>query len=193
MEEIKLVQQLKRRDKNAFDALYETYKDILLRMAYLVSGNREDAEDIVQETFVKCYLHIGELKKEEGFRPWLFQILYRTAYRHVKKRGREIPGEDIGMQAMATDEVTSLDQIVKSETEKIIIDAVRQLDMKHRAVIVMYYYNELSAKEIAKVLGCSQGTVKSRLHNGRKKLKGLLEVEEEGGRTYGKQKGLHYS
>ncbi|WP_342758148.1 RNA polymerase sigma factor [Kineothrix sedimenti] len=193
MEELRLVQQLKGGDKAAFDALYENYKNILLRMAYLVSGNRNDAEDIVQETFVKCYLHIGELKKDEGFRPWLFQILYRTAYRQTKKRGREIPDEDIDMQAEATDGVTSLDKLVRNETEKMISDAVQGLDIKHRTVIVLYYYNELSAGEIAKVIGCTQGTVKSRLHNARKKLKGILKAQEEGGKEYEKQKGLHYS
>lgn len=84
MDEKELVQRLKGGDKAAFDALYEKYKNILLRMAYLISGQIFDAEDVVQETFVKCFLHIGELKKEEGFRSWLFQILYHTAYRHQK-------------------------------------------------------------------------------------------------------------
>lgn len=84
MDEKELVQRLKGGDKAAFDALYEKYKNILLRMAYLVSGQMFDAEDVVQETFVKCFLHIGELKKEEGFRSWLFQILYRTAYCYQK-------------------------------------------------------------------------------------------------------------
>lgn len=184
MEEIKLVQQLKAGDKRAFDTLYEVYKNILLRMAYLVSGNMSDAEDIVQETFVKCYLHIGGLKKAEGFKPWLFQILYRTAYRQTKKRGREIPKEDMGVQAESTDGVTPLDRIVRTEKEKMVYDAVQGLDVKHRTAIVMYYYNEMTAKEIARILGCTQGTVKSRLHNARKKLKGALETEQEGGREH---------
>lgn len=68
MDEKEWVRRLKGGDKEAFDVLYEKYKNILLRMAYLVSGQMYDAEDIVQETFVKCFLHIGELKKEEGFR-----------------------------------------------------------------------------------------------------------------------------
>lgn len=72
MDEKELVQRMKAKDKTAFDALYEKYKNTLLRMAYLVSGQMYDAEDIVQETFVKCFLHIGDLKKNEGFRPWLF-------------------------------------------------------------------------------------------------------------------------
>ena len=180
MEETKLVKQFKSGDKAVFDALYEIYKNILLRMAYLVSGNLYDAEDIVQETFVKCYLHIGDLKKPEGFKSWLFQILYRTAYRQVKKRGREIPDEDMPAKADATDGMTSLDRMIQTETQKQINDAVQMLGFKHRAVVVMYYYNEMSTKEIAKILECTEGTVKSRLFTSRKKLKKALETMQEG-------------
>lgn len=186
MEETKLVQQLKAGEKEAFDALYEKYKNILLRMAYLVSGQIDDAEDIVQETFVKCYLHIGELKKEEGFRAWLFQILYRTAYRQIKKSRREIPDDEIGIQADVTDGITSLDRIIQTEKERQVKQAVQLLDFKHRAVVVLFYYNEMSTKEIAKVLGCTEGTVKSRLFTARKKLKKKLQQLEEGGDRYEK-------
>lgn len=168
MDESKLVQRLKDGDSQAFDALYEKYKNILLRMAYLVIGSIDDAEDIVQETFVKCFLHIGELKKNEGFRSWLFQILYRTAYRWKKKSRREIPDEDIGIQADATDGVTSLDRIIQTENEMQINRAVQSLDIKHRMVVVLFYYNDMHTKEIAKVLGCTESTVKSRLFTARK-------------------------
>lgn len=191
MDEIKLVQQFKRGDKPAFDALYEKYKNILLRMAYLVSGSLADAEDIVQETFVKCYLHIGELKKPEGFKPWLFQILYRTAYSHAKKRRREIPSEDIALQADTADRHTPLDRMMESEAEKAVKDAIGSLDLKHRAVVVMYYYNELSTKEIAGILECSEGTVKSRLFMARKKLKEILM--QNGGKSNEKKHNPYFS
>lgn len=191
MDEIKLVQQFKRGDKPAFDALYEKYKNILLRMAYLVSGSLADAEDIVQETFVKCYLHIGELKKPEGFKPWLFQILYRTAYSHGKKRRREIPSEDIALQADAADGHTPLDRMIESEVEKTMKDAIGSLDLKHRAVVAMYYYNELSTKEIAGILECSEGTVKSRLFMARKKLKEILM--QDGGKSNEKKHKPYFS
>lgn len=184
MDEKELVQRLKGGDKAVFDALYEKYKNILLRMAYLISGQIFDAEDVVQETFVKCFLHIGELKKEEGFRSWLFQILYHTAYRHQKKRGREIPDEQIAIRADATDGMTSLDRIIKTENEKQVHDAVQSLDFKHRAVVVLYYYNEMTAKEIARTLGCTEGTVKSRLFAARKKLRGKLMMNGKGGGSY---------
>lgn len=186
MSEKELVQRLKGGDKTAFDVLYEKYKNILLRMAYLVSGQIFDAEDIVQETFVKCFLHIGELKKEEGFRSWLFQILYRTAYRHEKRRRREIPDEQIAIHADATDGITSLDRIIRTESEKQVHDAVQSLDFKHRAVVVLYYYNEMTAKEIARALGCTEGTVKSRLFAARKKLGKKLMMFGKGDGSYEK-------
>ncbi len=185
MDEKELVRRLKSGDRDAFDALYEKYKNILLRMAYLVSGQIFDAEDIVQETFVKCFLHIGELKKEEGFKPWLFQILYRTAYRQAKKRKREIPDEDIAVRTDATDGVTSLDRIIRTENERLVNGAVQSLDFKHRSVVVLYYYNEMTTKEIARILGCTEGTVKSRLFAARKKLKEKLAACGEGGRGHG--------
>lgn len=192
MEEIKLVQRFKDGDKAAFDALYEKYKNILLRMAYLVSGQMSDAEDIVQETFVKCYLHIGELKKDEGFKAWLFQILYRTAYRQLKKRKREILSEDMNIQTDATDGTTSLDRIIKTETERQVSSAVGTLDFKHRTVVIMYYYNDMSTKEIAEVLGCTDGTVKSRLFTARKKLRAKLLDTKKGGSEYEKEQGFYF-
>lgn len=192
MDETKLVECMKAGDRQAFDTIYEKYKNILLRMAYLVSGSVDDAEDIVQETFVKCYMHIGELRQNTGFQSWLFQILYRTAYRYAKKSRREIPDEDAGIQADATNGVTSLDQIIRSETRQMIKHAVHSLSFRHRTVVVLFYYNDMSVKEIAGVLGTTEGTVKSRLFSARKKLSRSLKQLEEGGREYEKRTGTYF-
>ena len=80
--------------------------------------------------------------------------------------------------------MTSLDRIIKTENEKQVHDAVQSLDFKHRAVVVLYYYNEMTAKEIARTLGCTEGTVKSRLFAARKKLRGKLMMRGKGGGSY---------
>lgn len=85
VEEKELVRKMKDGEKNAFDELYSLYCKPLLRTVYLIVGNRSDAEDIVQETFVKVFLYAKELKKEEGFRTWLYQIATRTAWELGKK------------------------------------------------------------------------------------------------------------
>ncbi len=190
MDEIKLVCCMKAGDRQAFDRLYEAYKDTLLRMACLVSGSMDDAEDIVQETFVKCYLNIGSLREPAGFRSWLYQILYRTAYVYAKKKKREIPDEHAGIQADDTNGITSLDYVLQSETQRMVHSAVHSLQFKQRAVVVLFYYNDLPVKEIARILGITEGTVKSRLFTARKKLGERLKQLAEGGGEYEKKSGI---
>ncbi len=169
-----LVQQLKEGKREAFDLLYEKYKNLAIRTAYLITGNLSDSEDIVQETFVKVYLHIAELKNDSGFKPWMMQILVRTAYRTGKKNSREIPDDDMEGRMENQTVISPLGQMMKREEAEMISGAVASLPVKQRTVVVLYYYNELSVTEIAALLGCREGTVKSRLHTARKCLKGVL-------------------
>ena len=177
MEDEILVQQLKEGSREAFDLLYEKYKNLVIRTAYLITGNRSDSEDVAQETFVKVYLHIAELKNDAGFKPWMMQILVRTAYRTGKKKSREVPDDEIDRLSECAALVSPLGQMIKREEAEMISRAVAALPMKQKAVVVLYYYNEFSVGEIAKLLNCREGTVKSRLHTARKLLKGELESQ----------------
>ena len=180
MEDEILVQQLKKGNRVAFDLLYEKYKNLVIRTAYLITGNRSDSEDVAQETFVKVYLHISELKNDSGFKPWMMQILVRTAYRMCKKRGKEVPDEEAERlsedQAVSSRSILSpLGQMIKQEEAEMISEAVAALPVKQRTEVVLYYYNEFSVSAIAEMLNCREGTVKSRLHTARKFLKRELE------------------
>lgn len=95
MKEEILVEQLKAGNKEAFDILYEKYQNLAVRTAYLIMGNLADSEDVVQDTFVKVYLHSSEIQKSSRFKAWMLQIFVRTAYRNVKRKKKEFP-ERIG-------------------------------------------------------------------------------------------------
>ena len=177
MEDEILVQQLKKGSREAFDLLYEKYKNLVIRTAYLITGNKPDSEDVAQETFVKVYLHITELKNDAGFKPWMMRILVRTGYRTGKKKSREVPDDEIERLSESQTLVSPLGQMIKREEAEMISRAVAALPIKQKAVVVLYYYNELSVGEIAELLGCREGTVKSRLHTARKFLKGKLESQ----------------
>ncbi len=166
--------------KRAFDILYHAYSKELLRTAYLITGNVSDSEDIVQESFLKCYCHIGELKKEEQFKIWLFQIMKRTAWRYCKKNRKEKPVENAMQEQMENEyAVSAQDEYLQSETEQTIKEQINKLDASHRLVIILYYYNQMSVKEIARVAGCLEGTVKSRLYTARKQLSiGLRDLQQ---------------
>ena len=190
MEDEILVQQLKKGRKEAFDLLYEKYKNLAIRTAYLITGNRPDSEDALQETFVKVYLHIAELKNDAGFKPWMMQILVRTAYRIGKRKSREVPDDGIERLSENQTILSPLGQLMKREEAEMIFRAVEALPIKQKTVVVLYYYNDLSVAEIAKLLVCREGTVKSRLHTARRLLKGELEglgLCMQGGESAGKE------
>ncbi len=184
-----LVESMINGSEAAFDELYRSYSGKLYRMAYFITGNRSDSEDILQETFVKCYLYKSKLKQTERFEPWLYQILVRTAWRlERKKKGRaEISYEGIleneeekkSAEHIREDKKADepLESVLEAETAKEIQAALSNLDIKYRTVILLYYYNELSTREIAHITGAMEGTVKSRLHKARKLLKDLLKAD----------------
>lgn len=177
LEEKELIVRLKQGEKQAFDLLYEKYKNTAMRMAYFITNSKTNSEDIVQESFIKCYQNISKLRDNEGFRPWLFKILTRTAWKHCKKYSKEIPQEEVTLWQDKEIEESSLDIILKEENSVTLMKFVSSLPVKQRLVVTLYYYNELSTKEIAKILGCLEGTVKSRLFNARKTLKEMLIQE----------------
>ncbi len=184
-----LVESMINGSEAAFDELYRSYSGKLYRMAYFITSNQSDSEDILQETFVKCYLYRSKLKQADCFESWLYQILVRTAWRlERKKKGRaEISFEGIleqeedkkSAEHIREDKKTGgpLESVLEAETAKEIQKALSHLDIKYRTVVLLYYYNDLSTREIAQITGAMEGTIKSRLFKARKLLKDLLEAD----------------
>lgn len=192
--DVELIRKWKEGDEDAFSAMYERYRQTAMRTAWLLCHNLADSEDIVQETFVQCYFHIQELKDESRFRPWMLKCLVRTGWKLMKKQNKEMPEEQMELHLERERYLEStfsgktsgepLEEAIAREFSGELTKAVRRLSEKHRLVIVLYYYDELSVHEIAKITGCLEGTVKSRLHFARRQLKKMLSDagEEETGR-----------
>lgn len=192
--DVELIRKWKEGDEDAFSVMYERYRQTAMRTAWLLCHNLADSEDIVQETFVQCYFHIQELKDESRFRPWMLKCLVRTGWKLMKKQKKEMPEEQMELHLERERYLEStfsgktsgepLEEAIAREFSGELTKAVRRLSEKHRLVIVLYYYDELSVHEIAKITGCLEGTVKSRLHFARRQLKKMLSDagEEETGR-----------
>lgn len=174
MNETEVVKKIQAGDMNAFEEIFEIYKNQAIRYAYLITNNKFTSEDIVQETFVKCYLKIKDLKNVEQFKSWLFKILTRTAWDYMKKDKAVLPVEDIFEKAKNENIDKSLHSYIRNEESKILRAEIDNLELKQKTVIVLYYFNGFTIKEIAKIMGCFEGTVKSRLHSARKNLKVAL-------------------
>jgi len=176
MEDSELVQRLQEGDRRSFDLIYEKYHLQLYKNAWLISGNRMDAEDILQETFVTAWKHIRELKNRESLKAWLFRIMTREAFRAGKRGSKEIPDEFIEARAdgQAAPAAGSKDftEMISDHSE--ILGMLESLDLKHREVLVLFYFEEMSISEIAAATGCFEGTVKSRLNAARKKIRSGL-------------------
>ncbi len=178
MEDAAIVKGLRLGDKTAFDELYEKYHLQLYRNAFLITGDQMDAEDVLQNTFVTAWRNIKKLKNPESLKYWLFRIMTREAWK--AGRSKEIPDAEIVSKADEyqwkyedhTDPAESF-----SDRDRI-ITALHMLDIKHREVIILFYYEGMSVKEIASSLGCFEGTVKSRLNTAKRKLKTVFETTD---------------
>lgn len=177
MEEKEIVIRMQNGDEQAFYELYEKYKDSLFRTACLICGNQTDGEDVLQETFVTAYCHCKELKNPELWKYWLFQIMKRKAFEMVKKKKREIPEENIIELADQTFYEESDATIIVKENTKALWNMIEKLPVKQKTILILYYFNDMSVTHIAKVMECSEGTVKSRLFLARNRLKKILAEE----------------
>jgi len=138
-----------------------------VRTAYLILGDRLDAEDAVQEAFLKAWRFRDTLQKESSFQPWLYRVVVNTCYSRLR---REIAQRE----RRSTDDVGDVDAGDDVErrvsTKSDVMSALKDLPTHLRIVIVLRYYSDLSERDIGVAIGRKPGTVKSRLHEARRRL-----------------------
>lgn len=170
-------EKLKTGDKDSFDLLYQDHYLILYRTALLILGNKEDAEDALQESFIAIYKNIASLSDYNKLKPWIFSILKNSCYTRYRKRKREFPDEFVLEKADSNSISKGEDDfLLNNEIEA----ALLNLKEKEREVLVLFYYNDFSIEEIAKICNSFTGTIKSRLYRARKNLKKeLIKVDKD--------------
>lgn len=178
MTDEELVRRLQAGDPVAFETLYERYQNLIVRTAALITGSRQEGEDLAQECFLRCWQQIGTLRDPTRLKSWLLTILTRSAWRADQKRKRETPVEELWEEETGE---SSLDAVLRREDERQLYRAIRALPDKQRTIIVLYYFNDLSVREIARITGRLEGTVKSRLFSARRALRSALGDEYETG------------
>ncbi|MCD6166426.1 RNA polymerase sigma factor [bacterium] len=175
-----LARNFQQGELSAFDELMERYMQQALSVAYYYLRNWEDAKDASQEAFVKLYQSISSFNSTLRFRPWFFRILINHCL-NVKRKKKKIQFfslfafNDQNKQSALLDVLDdgSFDS-ERDEVREIVWKALDKLSGKHREVVVLHDMEGFKEDEIAEILNCSQGTVKSRLHYGRRKLRTLL-------------------
>jgi len=181
-----LVERAKKGDRRAFEGLVDSYKDKVFLYVSRMLHDPEEAHDIAQETFVRAYQSLPGFRGASSFQTWLYRIasnlVIDSVRRHRRREdtavsldapvdtdegqmGRDLADDRRGPEALAESSA------VQHEVQR----AIAKVTPKLRAVLVMYDIQGMSYQEIAEVLGCPLGTVKSRLFNARSQLKDLLE------------------
>lgn len=172
-----LVRRLQAGDEEAFDALFALYRMQAVRTAALITGDSSLAEDVAQEAFVQCLLHIKELRDPSRFRPWFFRTLTRCAWKSMQEKLPSVDWNNALEQAAVSESYPS----EKAAAYEKLYRALDGLGRKQRTTVILYYFNDLSIKEIAQVTGSLEGTVKTRLFAARRRLKQVLEADEQKG------------
>jgi RNA polymerase sigma factor (sigma-70 family) len=181
--DLTVVKQVQAGDVAAFDRLILKYRERVFGVVYNLTANREDASDLTQDTFIKAFQSINRFQGHCSYFTWLYKIAINTTLSHLRKnRARsffslEKITED-GTNTQVIDQLTDKkgadrDACLQELKEKL-NEALQKLSIPHRTVITLFEIDGLSHSEIAEVMGCSEGTVRSRLHYAKQFLQGEL-------------------
>lgn len=164
-------------DAEAIRYLVDTYRDIAFTVALKILNNREDAEEVIQDAFMKAFSALSDFRKAARFSTWLYRIVYNTAL--TKHHAKKTPVAGTNFPAIG--EESSWNQLRQTERKKYVDLALQQLKLEDRLIITLHYMADKSTLEIGQILDMKKSAVKMRLLRSRKQLeitlKNLLQHE----------------
>lgn len=182
-----LINRIKQKDNSAVMEFYNRFYKEVYYICYKITENEKDAEDVAQETLIKAIEKIDTLKNPDGMSAWLKTIANNLSLNYIKKNRKfDIVdnSEDMGEEIFEENGVvnkTPEDIVADKEVADILTNMIYRLPREQRITIFMFYYEELSVKEIAEIMECTEATVRSRINYARKGLrKQVDELENKG-------------
>jgi len=183
--DLAIVRRVQAGDVAAFDVLIGKYRERVLGIVYNMTSNREDAADLTQDAFIKAFQSIQRFQGQASFFTWLYRIAVNSTLSHLRKNRlrsffslesirEEDPVSREVIDALTDKSGAGRDTFVRELQEKL-NDAMQKLSINHRTVVTLFEIDGLSHQEIADVVGCSVGTVRSRLHYAKQLLQAELQ------------------
>jgi RNA polymerase sigma factor (sigma-70 family) len=180
-----LVARAQQGDTRAFDDLVRKYTPRLYGLVYNMTSNREDTADLLQDIFAKAYRSLSRFMGKSSFYTWIYSISVNMTLNFLKKRGRHIKVSlddvDTGIQndpdfiKVTTSATSTLREVNIHELQKRLNEAMMKLSEDHRTVVTLYDVQGYQHSDISKILGVSEGTVRSRLFYAHRQLQSLLD------------------
>ncbi|KNZ70384.1 ECF subfamily RNA polymerase sigma-24 subunit [Thermincola ferriacetica] len=183
-----LIAQSKEGDVEAFTKLVAKYENKVYTIAYRFFGNHADASDIAQEAFIRVYKSLHSFRGNSAFLTWMYRVVTNVCKDELRKRAREktvfieeLMDNKKGSAMRKEGSISKLpeDAVIRKEWQQEVQEILNSLSVEHRTVIIMRDIQGFSYEEIASMLQCSPGTVKSRLNRARHALKEKLLVRQE--------------
>ncbi len=175
-DESRLIRRLQSGDLSALGTLFELFKDAVFRTALAITRDERAAEDILQECFVRLHHYAASVDPERPLKPWLYRVTVNLSYDWFSKKPVQQPLDEVLEWLSGFQNVFSAPDRKAEERELVgmVREVIAELPPLHRAVIVLFYLENLPVEEVAEVMELPVGTVKSRLHHARKRLRDTL-------------------
>jgi RNA polymerase sigma factor (sigma-70 family) len=179
--DISCIEQVLQGKVNAYSYLVDRHKDKAFNLAFRICGNREEAEEIAQDAFVKAYRSLKNFKMKSSFATWLFRIVYNTAISLVRSRRKGV----LSLEEFPADAVDFLN-INKNEEEaaddyrnSLVNFALQKIPEEERGLITLYYYDEMDTEEISIITGINKSNIKVKLFRARQKMSEIIRKVEK--------------
>lgn len=176
-----LIKRAKGGDLRAFEDLVNAHKNVVFSLALRTLTNKQEAEEIAQDVFIKVFKSIQNFKGDSKFSTWLYRITYNCCLDHVRSKRKkfiEIPVDERPMDFL-DDTKNALAMMQKDEKKKRILACLNALSPEDSAILTLYYFEEKNLNEVAKILDCKANSAKVRLHRARKRLAIILKERME--------------
>jgi len=173
-------------DKGAFDTLMTRNQDMVFRMCYKLLGNYDDALEVSQEVFLTCYRKLDKFEGKSKFSSWLYRMTLNHCKNFWRRQNRSAThkaisidkpytGEEDHTIQIAVEDPDPREQATSRQLKEIIFQRMQNLTPEHREILILQFSENLSYDEIAEIVVCPVGTVKSRINRARRELKNLLQ------------------
>ena len=176
-----LINQIIAGDTNAFTLLVDRYKDLVFTLALRMLKNREEAEEVSQDTFIKTYRSLHKFKGDSKFSTWIYKVAYNSCLDQIKKNKKHLNNVEINEftehQVKTMD--NAFDALVEEERNQLIQDCLHVLPSDDSFLLTLYYFEEQSLDEIANIVGLTANNVKVKIFRSRKKLAHILKERLE--------------
>ena len=166
-------------DDGKFSILIDRYKDLIFTLCYRIIKDKENAEEAAQDTFLKTYKSLAKFKGESKFSSWIYRIAYNTSLDKLKQLKRQITTistVDVNELNIGNIEST-LDILESTELKDQIKSSIKKLNSEDAFILTLYYYDDLSMQEIAKITGHKANSIKVKIHRSRQKLMVILKKQ----------------